>query len=255
MEWHEAGVSAVSVNGPSSAGRQRRIVAGFEPNPSATLGKEVATKIERITIPGPAGNLEALLEWNPRWTVRQAAIVCHPHPLYGGTMHNKVVFRAAKAATQVDAPALRFNFRGVGRSGGEYGGGVGERDDARAALDYLVTRFPQAPVAMMGFSFGSVVALAVGSTDARVNSLVGIGLPVNSVDFHFLQKVQKPKLLVQGTQDQFGSCENMKKLFSSLKAPKRLRFVEDADHFVTGKLVELQLEVREFLRETINQLQ
>lgn len=217
--------------------------------------RRVATKIERITISGPAGGLEALLEWDPEWTVRQLAIVCHPHPLYGGTMHNKVVFRAAKAATHVGVPVLRFNFRGVGHSGGEYAGGAGERDDARAALDYLCQRFPEAPVAMMGFSFGSVVALAVGSAEARVNSLVGIGLPVNSANFHFLHEVRKPKLVVQGTRDQFGSRQNLEKLFSSLKEPKRLRFVEEADHFLTGKLAALQMEIQEFLRAIIVRLQ
>ena len=213
---------------------------------------EAATKIERLTIPG---NLEALLEWNPEWTPRQLAIVCHPHPLYGGTMHNKVVFRAAKSAIHLDIPALRFNFRGVGHSAGKYADGIGERDDARAALDYLTERFPQTPVTMMGFSFGSVVALTVGSADPRVNSLVGIGLPVNSSDFGFLQEVRKPKLLVQGTQDLFGSRGRMERLFASLEGPKRLRFVEEADHFLTGKLHDLQLEIQEFLQGIVNPLQ
>jgi alpha/beta superfamily hydrolase len=170
-------------------------------------------------------------------------------------MHNKVVFRAAKAATHVGMPALRFNFRGVGHSGGEYAGGIGERDDARAALDYLSERFPQTPVTMMGFSFGSIVALAVGKADPRVNSLVGIGLPVNSADFSFLQDVRKPKLVVQGTQDQFGSRENLEKLFSTLSEPKRFRFVEAGDHFLTGKLHELQIEIQEFLQGVVNQIQ
>lgn len=216
---------------------------------------EEATKIERLSIPGPEGNLEALFEWDPAWTPRMLAIVCHPHPLYSGTMHNKVVFRAAKAGVHLEIPALRFNFRGVGKSGGKYADGIGERDDARAALDYLTERFPRIPVAMMGFSFGSVVALAVGSADRRVNSLVGIGLPVNSSDFHFLQEVQKPKLLVQGTQDQFGSQERVEKLFSSLKEPKRLRFVQDADHFLTGKLHDLQMEIQDFLHGIMNPLE
>lgn len=232
------------------------IVADSRKRPSEnTLETEVATKIERLTIPGPAGHLETLLEWNPEWAPRQLAVVCHPHPLYSGTMHNKVVFRAAKAAIHLEIAALRFNFRGVGQSGGEYAGGIGERDDARAALDFLSKRFPQTPVTMMGFSFGSVVALAVGGADSRVNSLVGIGLPVNSSDFSFLQDVRKPKLLVQGTQDQFGSRQNLEKLYSSLDEPKHLRFVEGADHFLTGKLPELQVEIQEFLRGILNPLQ
>ncbi|MEJ2008625.1 MAG: alpha/beta hydrolase [Acidobacteriota bacterium] len=181
--------------------------------------------------------------------------MCHPHPLYGGTMHNKVVFRAAKGATHAGIPALRFNFRGVGRSEGKYAGGIGERDDARAVLDYFTKRFPQTPVTLMGFSFGSVVALTVGSADARVNSLVGIGLPANSSDLRFLQEVRKPKLLVQGTEDQFGSREKVEKLFSALLEPKRLRFVADADHFLTGKLAVLQSEIQDFLQGIVNPLQ
>ncbi|HEV2245137.1 MAG TPA: alpha/beta family hydrolase [Terriglobia bacterium] len=201
------------------------------------------------------GNLEALLEWNPEWTARQLAIVCHPHPLYGGSMHNKVVFRAAKGALHMGVPALRFNFRGVGHSEGEHARGIGEREDARAALDYLTGRFPQFPVLMIGFSFGSVVALFVGSADQRVNSLAGIGLPIDSSDFSFLREVQKPKLIVQGTQDRFGSRERVAQLFSSLKEPKRLRLVEGADHFLTGKLHDLELEIQEFLQGILNPLQ
>ena len=152
-------------------------------------------------------------------------------------------------------PALRFNFRGVGHSEGEHAGGIGEREDARAALDYLSWRFPRTPVLMMGFSFGSVVALFVGSADQRVNSLAGIGLPINSSDFSFLQDVRKPKLIVQGTQDRFGSMKRVAQLFSSLQEPKRLRFVEDADHFLTGKLQDMQVEVQEFIQDMLNPLQ
>ncbi|HET7215662.1 MAG TPA: alpha/beta family hydrolase [Terriglobia bacterium] len=216
---------------------------------------EAATKIERLAISGPEGNLEGLLEWNPEWKPRQLAMVCHPHPLYGGSMHNKVVFRAAKAAINLKIPTLRFNFRGVGHSAGKYAEGIGERDDARSTLDYLTERFPQVPVSMMGFSFGSVVALAVGSTDPRVNSLVGIGLPANSTDFSFLNDDRKPKLVVQGTQDRFGSRQTVEKVFSSLKGLKRLRFVQDADHFLTGKLHDLQLEIQDFLQSIVNPLQ
>lgn len=170
-------------------------------------------------------------------------------------MHNKVAFRAAKAAINMGVPALRFNFRGVGHSEGEHAGGIGEREDARAALDYLTGRFPRVPVLMMGFSFGSVVALFVGSADMRVNSLAGIGLPINSSDFSFLEEVRKPKLIVQGAQDQFGSREKVEQLYSSLQEPKRLRFVEGADHFLTGKLQELQVEIQEFLQGILNPLQ
>ncbi len=209
--------------------------------------QEDATKIERLTITGPVGNLEGLLEWNPEWSPRLAALVCHPHPLYGGTMHNKVVFRAAKAAVNVGVPALRFNFRGVGQSQGNHADGIGERDDARAALKYLTERFPGIPVVMMGFSFGSEVGLVVGAEEAAVNCLVGMGLPVSSFDFGFLRRSSKPKLIVQGTQDEFGPREKLESLFASLQDPKHLHFVEGVDHFFAGKLAELESTIQEFL--------
>jgi alpha/beta superfamily hydrolase len=203
--------------------------------------------IERLTIPGPAGPLEALLEWDPERPAPLAVLVCHPHPLFGGTMHNKVVYRAAKGALVAGAVTLRFNFRGVGNSGGGYDSGIGERDDARAALDYLSGRFPTLPLAMIGFSFGSLVALAVGASDERVRWLVGLGLPVESSDFSFLGDCRKPKLIVQGTMDPFGPREKLKKVFDTFAEPKELRWVEGVDHFFTGKLEEVQSAVEKFL--------
>ena len=125
------------------------------------------------------------MEWNPQVTPRHVALVCHPHPLYGGTMHNKVVFRAAKAALLSGLPTLRFNFRGAGKSVGTFTGGDGEREDVRAALDYLAAHFPGLPVCLMGFSFGSWVGLAVGATDSRVSTLVGLGVPVDTSQLRF----------------------------------------------------------------------
>lgn len=178
------------------------------------------------------------------------AIVCHPHPLYGGTMHNKVVHRAAKAALQAGLPVLRFNFRGVGKSAGEFAHGGGEREDVRAALDLLSTRFPEVPVCMLGFSFGAVVALAVGTADRRVRALVALGVPAGSAaDLGFLRGVTKPKLIVQGTEDIFGTHGQVETLFASLAQPKRLHWVEGADHFFTGKLNAVQTAVRCFLQE------
>lgn len=207
-------------------------------------------RIERLLIPGPAGILESVLEWDPQSVPGRVALVCHPHPLYGGTMHNKVVFRAAKAAIQAGLPTLRFNFRGAGKSGGQFAQGVGEQDDVRAALDYLQTRFPGAPVCMMGFSFGSWVGLAVAASDSRVPAVVGLGLPVASVDFSFLHGVTKPKLIIQGTQDVYGPRDKLGILFELLAEPKDLHWVEGADHFFTGKLDEVQSAAHKFLRET-----
>lgn len=204
-------------------------------------------KIERLLIPGAVGRLEALLEWDAAARVQAVALVCHPHPLYGGTMHTKAVFRAAKAAIDLGIPTLRFNFRGVGKSEGQFGGGIGERDDVRAALDYLGERFPGQPVNLAGFSFGSWVGLAVGAVDDRVRALVGLGVPVGSSDFRFLQPVTKPKLIVQGTVDVYGPREKVESLFASLAEPKQIHWVVGSDHFFTGKLDELQAAVREFL--------
>lgn len=205
-------------------------------------------RIEHLSLPGPAGVLESLLEYDPHTAPRLAALVCHPHPRYGGTLHNKVVFRAAQAAHQLAFATLRFNFRGVGNSQGSYGEGVGERDDARAALDSLSSRFPKTPICMMGFSFGAWVGMAVAAQDPRVRALVGMGLPVVDLDFSFLPSVTKPKLIVQGTEDAYGPRRQIETLFASLAEPKQIHWVEGADHFFSGKLEEVEEAVRAFLQ-------
>jgi uncharacterized protein len=207
------------------------------------------TKIERHMIQGPAGLLEAILEHDPDHASEYTALVCHPHPLYGGTMHNKVAFRAAKSALLEGIPTLRFNFRGVGRSQGAFADGVGETEDARAALDYLSLRYPQASVILMGFSFGSGVGLRVGAEDPRVVALVGLGLAVNHHDYSFLLKCHKPKLFVEGTEDQFGPRDQVETLVASFPPPKELYWVNDVDHFFTGKLHEVEQAIRSFIRE------
>jgi uncharacterized protein len=171
--------------------------------------------------------------------------------LYGGTMHNKVVYRAAKAALVMGVPTLRFNFRGAGHSAGTHTGGDGERDDVRAAVDYLALRYPQLPVCLMGFSFGSWVGLAVGAADRRVTTLVGLGVPVNMNGFDFLDGVSKPKLIIQGTRDEFGSVAQITKLYGSLAPPKQIHWVEGADHFFAGKLDEVQQVLQRFLSPII----
>lgn len=185
---------------------------------------------------GPAGRLEALL-----WTTSSehptfSALVCHPHPLYGGTMHNKVVYQAAKALHECGAPVLRFNFRGTGQSEGVHDQGRGERDDVRAALDYLSAQFPALPILLAGFSFGSSVGLRVGCGDERVKEVIGLGLPVNNVDMSFLQSCNKPKLILQGGSDQFGARERLETLFATLPEPKKLMIFDGADHFFAGAL-------------------
>lgn len=192
-----------------------------------------------------------MLEFEPNWQARATALVCHPHPLYGGTLHNKVVYRAAKAALQAGLPTLRFNFRGAGKSQGEFAAGIGEREDVRAALDWLASRFPEIPVCLLGFSFGAMVGLTVGAADPRVALLVGLGIPAATGDLTLLFGVRKPKLIVQGTEDIFGPRQEVEALFAALAEPKWLHWVEGADHFFTGKLDQVQAAVRHFLLQQL----
>src|SRR5208283_2788905 len=167
-------------------------------------------------------------------------------------MHNKVVFRAAKSALLSGLPTLRFNFRGAGNSVGTFTGGDGEREDVRAALDYLAEHFPGLPVCLIGFSFGAWVGLAVGATDARVSTLVGLGVPINLSDFDFLSDVAKPKLIIQGTRDEYGSVAQISELYRSLADPKQIHWIEGADHFFAGKLAEVQEVLQQFLTPIVS---
>ena len=204
----------------------------------------------RFFVKGPAGRLEATLWTQPTSEMpRMAAVVCHPHPLYGGTLHNKVVYQVAKTLHRLSLPVLRFNFRGAGTSEGTHDEGRGEQDDVRAAIDFLAEHFSGAPILLVGFSFGAVVGLRVGCSDARVAELVGLGLPANNSDLTFLAMCRKPKLFVQGGQDQYGSQENVDALMETLPEPKRLVVVENADHFFTGKLDPMNRAVGEWMNE------
>lgn len=185
---------------------------------------------------GPAGRLEASL-----WTTKHAAgelaaVVCHPHPLYGGTMHNKVVFRVARSLHRLGLPVLRFNFRGAGLSEGEHDGGRGEADDVRSALNFLAEEFPGCEIVLPGFSFGAWVGLRVGCADPRVTELIGLGLPVNSSDLSYLRECPKPKLFLHGSRDQHGDAEKVRRMVKESPEPKRLVMIEGADHFFAGKL-------------------
>ena len=177
------------------------------------------------------------------------AVVCHPHPLFGGTMHNKVVFQAAKALHQFGVPVLRFNFRGAGMSEGAHDRGRGEQDDVRAAIRHLTSEFPGRPVLVAGFSFGSSVGLRVGCPDERVSDLIGLGIPVNEADFSFLKRCAKPKLIIVGDHDRFAAQEKVEQLFAGWPEPKRLVLVKGADHFFAGKLGEVGSAISEWLAE------
>jgi uncharacterized protein len=204
---------------------------------------------------GPAGQLEAIL-WTPvSDRARElAAVICHPHPLFGGTLHNKVVYQAAKTLDALGIPVLRFNFRGAGLSGGVHDRGFGERGDVQAAIDFLAGEFPKAPLLVGGFSFGSWVGLRVGCGDARVSELLGLGTPVNNSDFEYLESCAKPKLFVQGTEDAHGAQEKVKEVVSRVAGENRMVFVEKADHFFTGHLQELDKAIFDWVTERHPQL-
>jgi alpha/beta superfamily hydrolase len=173
-----------------------------------------------------------------------AAVLCHAHPLQGGMMHFKVVFRAAKALQEQSLAVLRFNFRGVGRSEGVHDHGKGEQTDASAALDEMERRFPALPLVLGGFSFGAAVALRVGAAEPRVRGLLVLGFPFRVVgDTAFLADVRTPRLFVQGENDEFGGGERIRDLVFPLPEPKQLVVVPGSDHFFSGHLETLHATV------------
>ena len=212
------------------------------------------SSIRSLFLHGTAGRLEALLNGgSPDAT--HAAVVCHPHPLYGGTLHNKVVFHTMKALNRLGFPVLRFNFRGTGLSEGEHAGGIGEVDDVRAALDWLEHEFAL-PVIFAGFSFGAAVGLRAACPDPRVTALIALGLPVTPLDdrlyeFEFLRACSKPKLFVSGSRDQFGPPGKLEALVGSFADPKKLVRIEAGDHFFEGRLKELRIAIENWVRETV----
>jgi len=209
---------------------------------------KAAHESRNIFLEGPAGRLEAIL-WKPVAQPRLAALVCHPHPLFGGTMHNKVVYQAAKSLDALGLPVLRFNFRGAGLSGGTHDRGRGEQADVSTALDFLAAEFPGIPLLVAGFSFGCWVGLRVGCADERVTELIGLGAPVNSSDFSYLRNCDKPKLFVHGANDEHGNIKKVEALVGSLPGEKRLVVVAGADHFFVGKLDQVDAAIRGWLKE------
>jgi alpha/beta superfamily hydrolase len=196
-----------------------------------------------LFIPVSHGQLEAILKGPRSGAPAGVALVLHPHPLGGGTMHNKVVFRAASALNDAGLLSLRINFRGVGQSTGEHDEGRGEREDVRAGLDYLATTYPGQPITLCGFSFGAWVGLAVGLSDNRVRNLISIGTPVDKYDFRFLEPCSKPVLFVHGEQDEFGRVSRLQQLVSTIKqhnAAVELDIIKGADHFFEGHLDEVK---------------
>jgi alpha/beta superfamily hydrolase len=203
----------------------------------------VSRRIESHFLAGPAGPLEALVEEPEDGAAHSAVLVCHPHPLYGGTMHNKVVFRIARGLRRAGLVVLRFNFRGVGRSQGEYAQIAGEIEDARAALGWLRQRYQGLPFALAGFSFGAQVITRLGCALEGARFLMAVGHPTERGN-DYLEDCPVPKIFVQSTHDEFGPRPQLETLYAKLVQPKQLIWVEAADHFFAGGLDELEQAVK-----------
>jgi uncharacterized protein len=213
----------------------------------------VSRRIESLFLPGPAGRLEALLEEPEQGEPGEAALVCHPHPQYGGTMLNKVVYRIARGLRRAQAVVLRFNYRGVNLSEGEYAQGEGELDDARAALRYLRQRYSDLPFTLAGFSFGARIALRLAcppraepshpNKAAGARRVIAVGFPATMKDRVYLDGCTIPRVFIHSTHDQFESVPDLEAVIATLPEPKRLITIEASDHFFAGALDRLEEEV------------
>jgi alpha/beta superfamily hydrolase len=198
-----------------------------------------------LSLSGSAGPLEALLECDHEPPFRRVAVVCHPHPLHGGTMHTTVVHRMAKGLRRAGFATLRFNFRGVGRSAGIHDEGRGERDDAQVALERILGadltggERPER-VAMAGFSFGSRFGLEVGERDPRVDLLIGVGLPLSRYDFAFLVHSRKPKLLLLGDRDEFLPAAEFEAFAQRCAPPVTWQVIADSDHLFSRRAAAVE---------------
>jgi alpha/beta superfamily hydrolase len=196
----------------------------------------MARRIETLFLPGPAGKLEALLEEPEDADPVEAAVVCHPHPQHGGTMHNKVVYRLARGLRKSGCVVLRFNYRGVNLSEGEYDKGIGETDDARVALRELAGRYPHLPLMVAGFSFGSRVALRLASQESAIRRVIPVGFPTVAKERDFVYEVKVPKFFVHSTHDEYGPKPEFETFFETVPEPKQVDWIESVDHFFRDAL-------------------
>jgi len=223
--------------------------SGFGANFIFRVKDNVPAGLKSFFLSGPAGRLEALLN-EGRPNAHFSSLVCHPHPLYGGTVHNKVVYRAMKALHGFGLPVLRFNFRGAGLSEGEHDRGHGEVDDVRTALNWLYSEY-HLPIIFCGFSFGAATGLRAACPDPNVVGLISLGTPVAAegrvYTYQFLHDCGRPKLFVSGALDQYSPKEKLREVVAAAAEPKELRLVEAADHFFEGHLPELQDAIQEWI--------
>jgi len=216
----------------------------------------------RLDLTGPAGRLEALLDEpaaagsigadgivNAGYPggLRAAVVFAHPHTEYGGTMHTKVVYQAAKALSRIGCAVLRFNFRGAGASAGRFTNGPGELQDFRAALDVMQEHYAGAPLWAAGMSFGSWVAMTAGAEDARVSTLLGIALPITRYDFGRVEHSVKPKFFIHGEFDELCPLKEVREFYARAAEPKELVVIDAADHLFDGKVSEVAAAIEDLL--------
>jgi uncharacterized protein len=207
-------------------------------------------RVINVDISGSAGLLEGLINAAPGVEPRAIAVLAHPLPTRGGTMHTKAVFHAAKALARIGVPVLRFNFRGVGRSEGSFSDGPGEQQDFRAAVDFMAARYPDVKRLWCGgMSFGSSVALTVGAADGNVTALIGIACPVNKYDYSPVVTAGKPTFLIHGERDELIPLKEIRKFYATLQEPKELVVIDGADHLFDGKVSEVGDAIEDLLQD------
>ena len=199
----------------------------------------------RVEFTGPAGKIEVIVDGGPRAggdpAPKAAVVFAHPLPTEGGTMHTKAVFQGTKGLVRIGCAVLRFNFRGVGKSEGAFDAGRGEKEDFKAALDFMAARYPGVPLWAAGFSFGSYVALETGAVDPRVSVLIGLAPPVTRENYDFSNTMvsEKAKFFIQGSEDELCPIEGLWAFYGKLPEPKELVVIDAADHLFTGQTQEV----------------
>ena len=213
-------------------------------------------------IAGPAGRLEILIDLPPKeggvshdglahqgagTRVRAAVVLGHPHPQHGGTMHTKGIYQTAKALARIGCAVLRFNFRGAGKSAGVWDEGVGEREDFRAALDFMSAEYPGVPLWAGGMSFGSWIGMTAGADDPRVSLLIGVAMPVDKYDFSAVAASRKPKFIIHGEFDEICALKAVREFYAQASEPKELVVIDSADHLFDGRVSEVADAVEDLL--------
>ena len=207
-------------------------------------------KEEKVYFHSAGVKLEGLLSNPEAFSAKGGVVFCHPHPQHGGEMHNPVITSGVQGAYEAGFSTLRFNFRGVGESEGTYSGGIGERGDVLAAVDYLSAVFGDRdrPLVLMGYSFGAWAGMPVAVRDARIEGMVLVAPPLEMYDFDFLKGCKKKKQIVAGSEDPFCPPPLIEKWYQSLDDPKSLTILQGADHFFFGHHQSLVAPLAEFFK-------